>query len=187
MAWKLQPLIHSEEPFFLKHHHKWAANSFQSPVKTFVKAWRPWERNNQFNHSFTGSVSPSYCPLQTGLQAPPPFTCPCSQPDLAGPPLPHFFHSPSTDIQLHLNLSNFKNPNSNIQDAFHRAFLLLSRILVLWLGQSIISITFLHKLLLSFRKSPSTVPSAIKVTPGVTAKDAGSEDSLYRVTAWHHY
>ena len=83
------------------------------------------------DHTFTGSVSPSYCPLQTGLQAPMPFTFPCSQPDLIGPPLPHFFHSPSTDIQLHLNLSNFKNPNSNIQDAFHRAFLLLSRILVL--------------------------------------------------------
>lgn len=37
MAWKLQPLIHSEEPF-LKHHHEWAANSLQSPVKTFLKA-----------------------------------------------------------------------------------------------------------------------------------------------------
>lgn len=48
MAWKLQPLIRFEEPF-MKHHCEWAANSFQSPLKALVKAWRPWGWNKWFS------------------------------------------------------------------------------------------------------------------------------------------
>lgn len=78
MAWKLQPLICSEEPFFFFETSSWVGSkSYQSSVKNPCEGLKRWNKNNQFRtdnrNIFQWPSSPP--PPQNCIKLIPPLNC----------------------------------------------------------------------------------------------------------------